>query len=94
MTEDYRDLEPIPENGNDFIADVSSRFEFVFFDAVNSLKLADKTRALVKHKDGFLEMAVWVAHNKKWIDEGSYCNCGGIGGDITDDVIEFALNGC
>ena len=23
MIEDYRDLEPIPENGNDFIADVS-----------------------------------------------------------------------
>lgn len=26
MIEDYRDLEPIPEHGNDFIADVSTRF--------------------------------------------------------------------
>ena len=25
MIEDYRDLEPIPEHGNDFIADVSNR---------------------------------------------------------------------
>lgn len=25
MIEDYRDLEPIPEQGNDFIADVSHR---------------------------------------------------------------------
>lgn len=24
MIEDYRDLEPIPENGNDFIADISN----------------------------------------------------------------------
>ena len=31
MIEDKRDLEPIPEHGNDFIADVSERyFEFNF----------------------------------------------------------------
>ncbi len=81
-------------NGNNLIADVSSRFEFIFYDKKHAVNLSDETRALVKHKDGFIEMAVWIANSKKWIDEGSYCNCGGIGGDITDDVVEFALNGC
>ena len=76
------------------IGSVSSRFEFVFFDKKHANKLPDETRALVKHKDGFLEMAVWLGEKYGWCDEGSYCNSGGIGGDITNDVAEFALNGC
>ena len=76
------------------IGSVSSRFEFVFFDKKHSIKLPDETRALVKHKDGFIEFAVWTGEKYGWCDEGSYCNCGGIGGDITNDVAEFALNGC
>ena len=76
------------------IGSVSSRFEFVFFDKKHAVKLPYETRALVKHKDGFLEMAVWCGKKYGWCDEGSYSNSGGIGGDITNDVAEFALNGC
>jgi len=73
------------------ISSISSRFEFVFFDKKHAVKLPDETRALVKHKDGFMEIAVWMGESHGWCDEGSYCNCGGIGGDITDEVVEFAL---
>ena len=76
------------------IDSISSRFEFVFFDKKHAVKLPYQTRALVKQKDGTLEMAVWLGENHGWCDEGSYYKCGGIGGDITNDVIEFALNGC
>ena len=76
------------------IVSVSSRFEFVFFDKKHATTLPSETRALVRHKDGFLEMAIWLGEEYGWCDEGSYCHCGGIGGDITEKVAEFALNGC
>lgn len=76
------------------IGSVSSRFEFVFFDKKHAVKLPYETRALVKHKDGFMEMAVWLGEKHGWCDEGSYCHSDGFGGNITKDVAEFALNGC
>ena len=36
MIEDYRDLEPTPEHGNDFIADVSSSKLFCTTDLLNA----------------------------------------------------------
>tara|TARA_X000001382_G_scaffold25412_3_gene16005 strand:+ start:9879 stop:10259 length:381 start_codon:yes stop_codon:yes gene_type:complete len=76
------------------IGSASSLLEFVFFDKKHAVKLPYETRALVKHKDGFIEIAVWLGEEGGWCDEGSYSNCGGIGGNITNDVSEFALNGC
>ena len=39
MIEDYRDLEPIPENGNDFIADASTRlFECIYYNHTGRVK--------------------------------------------------------
>jgi hypothetical protein len=52
------------------IGSVSSRFEFVFFDKKHAVKLPYETRALVKHKDGFLEMAVWCGKKYGWYING------------------------
>lgn len=75
------------------IDSITSRFEFVFYDKKHAVKLPYETRALVKNKEGFFDMAVWLGEKNGWCDEGRYCNCGGIGGDITNEVVEFALNG-
>ena len=74
------------------MSNISSRFTFIFFDVKFANKLPFETRALVKQKDGMLDFAVWLGDNG-WCEEGSYCTCGGIGGDITNNVLEFALNG-
>lgn len=70
---------------------VSSRYELVFFDKKHAVKLPEDARALVKHKDGFIEMAYWLGEKWGWCDEGSFCHAGGFGGDITQHVVEFAL---
>jgi|TARA_R110000822_G_scaffold80191_2_gene191279 hypothetical protein len=71
--------------------EASSSFEVVFFDKKHSNKLPHETRALVKDKDGVFQMAVWLGEKYGWCDEGSYCS--GLGSDIRDEVVEFALNG-
>ena len=71
---------------------VITRLQVEFISAEHSNELAIGTRALVKHKDGHMEFAYWLGDKHGWCDEGSYNNCGGIGGDITKDVVEFSAN--
>ena len=48
MIEDYRDFKPIPEQGNDFIADVSKRFKN---GAIWETKVFDKTIQKIVNKE-------------------------------------------
>lgn len=71
---------------------VRTKLLFEFLPASESHKLENETRALVRHQDGYLEFAIWYSKDQTWYDEGSVHNCGGIGGNITKDVIEFSID--
>lgn len=69
----------------------NTKLEFEFLPASESYKLENETRALVRHQDGYLEFAIWYSKDQTWEDEGSVCHCGGIGGNITKQVVEFSI---
>lgn len=70
----------------------NTKLEFEFLPASESYKLENETRALVRHADGYLEFAIWYSDDQTWYEEGSIQNCGGIGGNITKDVVEFSID--
>ena len=71
---------------------ISRRLELVFHDKKDADLLPYQTSALVILKDKSLSWAVWLGEKYGWCDMGSYCHCGGIAGDITNEVLEFCIN--
>ena len=67
---------------------IKNKVEFSFYDVKYSSKIKNHTRALVKLDCNRFEIA--VRFNNKWIDEASYDI--GIGGNITDEVLEFSTD--
>lgn len=80
--------EELPQNKlDDKLITMGMTLTFTPFNSES--KIENESRALVKCKDGYIEFAHFV--HGKWIDEGSYNNSGGIGGDITDNVALYSI---
>lgn len=65
---------------------ITSTINLYFHDVSVSETVSENARALVKNKEGFLNIAICI--NGSWYDEGSLCYGGG---EKITDVAEFCL---
>ena len=72
---------------------ISSKKTLIFHPANEVEYCVDSVvTALIKMRDGNVDMAVYIKHLKKWVYYAEFCN-GSLFGNIKDeDVLEFCIN--